>query len=232
MKKTAELILCLALLAGCQASGIRGYWKNVPLLDNDIEASQDRFAQFAELAVDVPEEDALAAMDLLFDRLVQDTVAYYIYSEWLQSAFYSPLSPCRNPLLYDKAVERIVADGILNTDECEPFLRTREWLQYNREGEKATVPGLSQTDTRTLVLVLDMSCPSCRQALETLAQDPQWSDCKKVAVCMGYGPRPSVPGWEYLSPENASAVFDIHMTPVYFVLAADGTVERGYAPAL
>ena len=232
MKKTAELILCLALLAGCQASGIRGYWKNVPLLDNDIEASQDRFAQFAELAVDAPEEDALAAMDLLFDRLVQDTVAYYIYSEWLQSAFYSPLSPCRNPLLYDKAVERIVADGILNTDECEPFLRTREWLQYNREGEKATVPGLSQTDTRTLVLVLDMSCPSCRQALETLAQDPQWNGCKKVAVCMGYGPRPSVPGWEYLSPENASAVFDIHMTPVYFVLAADGTVERGYAPAL
>ena len=146
MKKTAELILCLALLAGCQASGIRGYWKNVPLLDNDIEASQDRFAQFAELAVDAPEEDALAAMDLLFDRLVQDTVAYYIYSEWLQSAFYSPLSPCRNPLLYDKAVERIVADGILNTDECEPFLRTREWLQYNREGEKATVPGLSISD--------------------------------------------------------------------------------------
>lgn len=232
MKKTAELILCLALLAGCQASGIRGYWDNVPLLENDIEASQDRFAQFAELAVDSPEEDALAAMDLLFDRLVQDTVAYYIYSEWLQSAFYSPLSPCRNPLLYDKAVERIVADGILNTDECEPFLRTREWLQYNREGEKATVPGLSQTDTRTLVLVLDMSCPSCRQALETLAQDPQWNDCKKVAVCMGYGPQPSVPGWEYLSPENASAVFDIHMTPVYFVLAADGTVESAYAPAL
>ena len=232
MKKTTVIILCLALLAGCQASGIRGYWDNVPLLENDIEASQDRFAQFAELAVDAPEEDALAAMDLLFDRLVQDTVAYYIYSEWLQSAFYSPLSPCRNPLLYDKAVERIVADGILNTDECEPFLRTREWLQYNREGEKATVPGLSQTDTRTLVLVLDMSCPSCRQALETLAQDPQWNGCKKVAVCMGYGPRPSVPGWEYLSPENASAVFDIHMTPVYFVLAADGTVERGYAPAL
>lgn len=232
MKKTTVIILCLALLAGCQASGIRGFWNNVPLLENDIDASQDRFAQFAELAVSAPDEDALAAMDLLFDKLTQDTVAYYIYTEWMDAAFYNALSPCRRPLLYDKAVERMVADGILNTDECEPFLRRREWLQYNREGAQATVPGLSQTDTRTLVLVLDMSCPSCRQALETLAEDPQWNDCKKVAVCMGYGPRPSVPGWDYLSSGNASAVFDIHMTPVYFVLAADGTVERGYAPAL
>ncbi len=232
MKKTTVIILCLALLAGCQASGIRSYWNNVPLLENDIDASQDRFAQFAELAVAAPDQDALAAMDLLFDKLTQDTVAYYIYTEWMDAAFYNALSPCRSPLLYDKAVERMVADGILNTDECEPFLRRREWLQYNREGAQATVPGLSQTDTRTLVLVLDMSCPSCRQALETLAEDPQWSDCKKVAVCMGYGSRPSVPGWEYLSSENASAVFDIHMTPVYFVLAADGTVEHGYAPAL
>ena len=55
---------------------------------------------------------------------------------------------------------------------------------------------------------------------------------KKLAVCLGYGPEPAVPGWDYLFPENGSAVFDIGMTPVCFVVAADGTVESGYSLVL
>jgi hypothetical protein len=51
-------------------------------------------------------------------------------------------------------------------------------------------------------------------------------------VGCGYGSAPDVPGWEYVYPENANSVFDIHMTPVYFVVAADGTVESGYTLAL
>ena len=211
MKHSAVFFLCLALLTGCQASGIRGFWNDVPLLEKDLSVSEDRFASFAEQAVAAPEKEALAAMD---------------------ASFYSPLSPCRSAALYDKAVDRIVADGILTADECGPFLRNREWILYNREGAKATVPGISEFDARTLVLVLDMSCPSCREALQKLAEDPQWNDAKKLAVCLGYGPQPSVPGWDYLFPENGAAVFDIHMTPVYFVVAADGTVERGYTLAL
>ena len=232
MRHSAVFILCLALLTGCQASGIRGFWNDVPLLENDLSVSEDRFASFAEQAVSAPEEDALAAMDDLFDKMKQDPVAYYIYTEWMDGSFYSPLSPCRNAVLYDKAVDRIVADGILSADECEPFLQKREWILYNREGAKATVPGISDFDTRTLVLVMDLSCPSCREALQNLAEDPQWNDAKKLAVCLGYGPQPSVPGWDYLFPENGAVVFDIHMSPFYFVVAADGTVERGYALAL
>ena len=232
MKHSAVFILCLALLTGCQASGIRGFWNDVPLLEKDLSVSEDRFATFAEQAVSAPEEDALAAMDDLFDKLKEDPVAYYIYTEWMDGSFYSPLSPCRNAVLYDKAVDRIVADGILTADECEPFLQKREWILYNREGAKATVPGISEFNARTLVLVLDMSCPSCREALQKLAEDPQWNDVKKLAVCLGYGPQPSVPGWDYLFPENGDVVFDPNMTPVYFVIAADGTVERGYTLAL
>ena len=232
MKHSAVFFLCLALLTGCQASGIRGFWNDVPLLEKDLSVSEDRFASFAEQAVAAPEKEALAAMDDLFDKLKEDPVAYYIYTEWMDASFYSPLSPCRSAALYDKAVDRIVADGILTADECGPFLRNREWILYNREGAKATVPGISEFDARTLVLVLDMSCPSCREALQKLAEDPQWNDAKKLAVCLGYGPQPSVPGWDYLFPENGAAVFDIHMTPVYFVVAADGTVERGYTLAL
>lgn len=232
MKYLSTVIPCLVLLAGCQAQDVSTYWDTKSIDYSDIRAAEDRFADFAELAASAPEQDALAAMDVLFDKMKEDTVAYYIYSDWMDGAFYTVLSPCRSVTLYGKAVDRIVADGILDASECEPFLQKREWIQYNLEGMKAIVPGLSLIDTRTLVLVLDLGCPTCREALETLGADPQWSDTRKVAIGLGYGPQPAVPGWEYLFPENGPAVFDIQMTPVYFVVAADGSVESGYAPAL
>ena len=232
MRHSAILILCLAFLTGCQASGIRGYWKNVPLIEKDIRISEDRFADFAEQAVLAPEADALSAIDVLFDRLRQDTVAYYIYTGWVDGAFYSLYSPCRNPALYGKAVERIVTDAVLQTEECEPFLKRKQWMGFNLPGERATVPGHPSFDTRTLVLVLDLSCPSCREALQKLASDPEWADASRLAVCYGYGPGPEVPGWEILMLGGDTTVFDPQLTPIYFVVAADGTVERGYTLAL
>ena len=232
MKHFSTAVLCLALLAGCQAQDVSTFWNTRNIDYSDIRAAEEQFADFAELAASAPEQDALAAMDVLFDKMKEDTVAYYIYSEWMDGAFYTLLSPCRSAALYGKAVDRIVADGILTAGECEPFLQKREWMQYNQEGTKAFVPGLSLTGTRTLVLVLDLGCPTCREALETLGADPQWSSIRKVAICLGYGPEPAVPGWEYLFPENGTTVFDIDMTPIYFMAAADGSVESGYAPAI
>ena len=232
MKHLRTAILGLALLAGCQAANVRTFWDSHDIDYSDIRAAEDQFADFAELAAAAPEEDALAALDVLFDKLKRDTVGYYIYSGWMDGSFYTLLSPCRNAALYGKAVDRIAADGILEPYECEPFMQKREWMQYNREGMKAFVPGVSRFDARTLVLVLDLGCPSCREALETVAADPQWDGLKKLAVGLGYGPKPEVPGWEYLFPENGTTVFDIHMTPIYFVVTADGTVESGYTPAI
>ena len=231
MKNFAVAVLCLALLAGCQASGVSRFWDTHSIDYSDIRAAEDQFADFAERTVSAPEQDACAALDVLFDKLKQDTAAYYLYSDWM-NAFYTLLSPCRNASLYGKAVDRIIADGILDTFEYEPFLQRREWMQYNLEGTKAFVPGFSRFDTRTLVLVLDLGCPTCRKALETVAADPQWDGVKKLAIGLGYGPEPAVPGWEYLFPENAGTVFDIQMTPVYFVVSANGIVESGYTPAL
>ena len=232
MKHISTVILCLALLTGCQVPGVRDFWNTHSIDYSDIHAAEEQFADFAELAASAPDEDALAALDQLFDKLKQDTLAYYVYSEWMDGAFYNLLSPCRSAALYGKAVDRFVADGILSSDECEPFLRRREWIEYNLEGAKAIVPGLSAFDTRTMVLVLDLGCPSCREALERLSADPQWDGLKKTAIGLGFGPKPEIPGWDYLFPENGTSVFDIHMTPFYFVIAADGTVERGYALAL
>ena len=232
MKHLSTGILCLALLAGCQGQDIGSFWNTHSIDYSDIRAAEDQFADFAELAVKAPEEDALAAMDVLFDKLKQDTVAYYVYSDWMDGAFYNLLSPCRSAALYGKAVDRIVEDGVMDLCDCEPFLQKREWIQYNLVGTPAIVPGLSRFEDRTLVLVLDRGCPSCREALETLAADPRWKGVKKLAIGLGYGPEPDIPGWEYLFPENGTTVFDLHMTPIYFVAAADGTVETGYTLAL
>ena len=211
MRSSFTAVLCLALLAGCQAAGVGNFWEKHSIDYTDIRAAEDQFADFAELAAAAPAEEAFAALDDLFDQLKQDTVAYYLYSEWMEGAFYNLLSPCRSAALYGKSVDRIVADGVLTENDYAPYLRI---------------------DARTLVLVLDLGCPSCREALEKLGGDPQWEDVRKLAVGLGYGPHPDVPGWEFLFPENGMAVFDIGMTPVFFVVAADGTVERGYKLAL
>ena len=232
MRFFATAALSLALLAGCQAPGLREYWTGVPLLEDDISVSEDRFAQFTELAVSSPEEDALAALDLLFDRMKEDGVAYYIYAEWMEAAFYNPLSPCRNVTLFTHAVNRIAADGILNDDECRPFIQKRDWMQLNQKGHPALVPDVVLEGASTLVLVLDASCPSCREALTKLGEDKKWEDFRKVAVLCGYGPEPEIPGWEYIRPKAAEAVFDIHFTPVYFTVNSDGIVTESYKLAI
>lgn len=232
MKKWLVILLCMALFAGCRGQGVRSFWDTHSIDYSDIDAAEEQFATFAEKAVASNEEDALAAIDALFDLLKEDEVAYYIYLDWINGAFYSLLSPCRSAVLYGKAVDRMVRDGILSPEDCEPFVRRREWIQYNRAGEPAKVPGLETFDARTLVLVLDLACPSCREALEKLAAAPEWAMVRKVAVACGPGPEPSIQGWEYLFPGNATAVFDPRMTPVYFVVGENGLVETSYTLAL
>ena len=224
--------LCLTILAGCHSSGVRGFWKDVPLVEEDLSVSENRFADFAELAVKAPAQESIEEMDALFDRLKDDEVAYYIYSEWMDAAFYNPYSPCRNAALYSKAVERMVADGVLGIDEYEPYLRNRDWINLNLKGDKALVPGVSLDGKRTLILVLDLGCPSCRKALDKFASASKWKNVRKIAIGMGYGPEPDTAGWEFFRPQDATAVFDISITPVFFVVSPTGEVEIPYTPAI
>ena len=224
-------ILLLALFS-CHPQGIRSFWKTHSIDYSDYAAAEDQFADFAELAVAASPKEASASLDVLFDQLKKDTVAYYIYADWMSGAFYNLLSPCRSPQLFSRAVERMMADGMMTSSACEPFLQQREWIQYNLKGAPATVPGLSAFEERTLVLVLDLGCSSCRRALEKLGGDPQWAHVRRVAIGTGYGPIPDVPGWEYLKPANATVVFDPRLTPIFFVVAPGGAVEIPYTLAL
>ena len=134
--------------------------------------------------------------------------------------------------LYGKAVDRIVTDGILSKNEYARFEQNLKWIGFNRVGESATVPGVELDGRRTLVLLLDPGCPSCREALTVLAEKPEWADVRRVAVVCAPGPDPDVPSWDYYYPEDATDVFDPSLTPMYFVISADGVVESTYKPAL
>ena len=223
-------VLCgFCLFSGCKNTGGKA---KPPLLEDDIRVSEDRFAEWAEGIVKLPRQEAFASVDALFERLRKDTVAYYVYSDWIVSAFYSIQSPCREPGIFAYAAQKIITDGVMNSDECSQFARLMEWALANREGEKAVIPAPVAPGQRTLVLVLDLGCPSCRAALDKLSNAPEWKDTRKIALGLGRGSLPDAPGWEFHLAENGDAVFDIHMTPVYFVASPDGTVEKSYTLVL
>lgn len=229
MRKILTIAAALLVLS-CGKTGFGTYWDTHSIDYSDIAAAEDQFADFAEQAVAAPEKEALQALDGLFDKLKKDEVAYYIYSDWMVGAFYNLLSPCRSPLLFSKAVERMVTDGVLTDSACEPFLRQRDWIQYNLAGAPAVVPGTALVGP-TVVLVLDLGCPTCRRALEKLGADPRWEGLRHLAVGCGHGPTPTVEGWDYVVPQDASVVFDPKMTPIFFVVGEDGTVEVPYTLA-
>lgn len=228
MKHLPVILLLLAFLAGCRGTGVAGYWEKNGTDYSDADAAETRLAVFAEMAVAAPENEAISEMDVLFDMMLKDEVAYYLYLDWLDLAFYSPLSPCRNLTMYGKIIERIISDGVLSDSECAPYLRRFEWMQINRKGTQATAPGFIPNGRRTLVVVLDRGCPGCRESLRRLSIAPEWSDVRRFAVCCGYGPEPDVPGWEYSFPKDVANIFDQDTLPVYFTVSGKGLVETSY----
>lgn len=228
MHKFLVTFLALASVIGCQSSVVTDFWLINGIDYSDYDAAQDRFAVYAEKAVAAPEADAAASVDALFDMLAEDEVAYYIYTDWIDAAFYNPCSSCRNAALYSKAVDRILADGVLSERECSTFLRHKAWIGYNSVGSDAVMPGFEPDGRRTLVLVLNISCRSCREALSALDNDPQWKDVRRIALGFGYGQALDVPGWEYGFLDNAADYFDPDATPVFFVVSPEGKVELPY----
>ena len=246
LRQVLALFFTLAVLLSCQSGkkpassvisteaekSLSDFWdRHDWRLDEDLDISEDRFAEFAELAAAAPKEEAVAALGALLDSLkAQDEVAYYIYAGWVEGAFYHPLSPCRDFDLYSYAVDRFATDGVFSTDECAPLLRKQHWMSLNLQGEKAVIPEADPKGRNTLVLVIDLSCPTCREALGRLANE--WAEARHLAICCGHGNLPDVPGWEYQQETDVSNWFDLHMAPVYYVIDPAGVVIQSYTPAL
>ena len=79
MTRYAAFFLSLALLTGCQEASVKSFWITHDINLEDIQEEEDQFASFAQLAVSSPEADALEALDILFDKLLDNEVLYYVY---------------------------------------------------------------------------------------------------------------------------------------------------------
>ena len=237
MKKRVVIILLFALVfTGCDRS-VTGYWEKHGTDISDISAAEDVFAIFAEKAVAGPEEEAVAEMDRLFDRLKADTIAYYVYGEWSASAFYSLLSPCRNCSLFTHAVDRMESDGVIDDGgTMQRYLRLRNICRYNRVGDSLTLPVLYDRDFKPVViagparqslfLVLDLGCPSCMEAI-----DKAYSIAPaalKYALVFGPPPIPNLPGWEVYRFRDPESIIDFDAAPYYFIAGPDGKIQTGY----
>jgi len=249
LRRILTLTLTAAALLSCQSAGkkpaaddssvipseakesVSGYWSRHPwrIEEGVVDLREDTFADFAEIAVAAPQAEAISALGALLDSLkAKDAVSYYIYSGWVEGAFYHPLSPCRNFDLFAYAVGRFETDGIFDADECRPFSRKRDWMALGREGETAITPEPDPAGRGTLVLVLDLRCPSCRRALASLGIDPRWEGYRRVALCCGPGPLPTVPDWEYRPVGNPDRYFDLEAMPFYYVIDPAGVIVQSY----
>lgn len=230
----------LAVLAvSCKTESIKGYWDRHAPDISDIRTAEDEFSKFAELAVAAPEEDAQAEIDHLFDLLKKDEVAYYVYTEWTVSAFYSAASPCRNCPLFVYSVNRILSDGIIDGYDAEMYTRFVTACSTNLVGDKVTLPPLRdergseitlEHGQTTLYMVVNLTCPSCLKALDKYADFRP--DAVHIALCSGPGRLPSAAGWEYIRAVNTDEIYDVDAAPFYFVENADGIIETTYTRAL
>lgn len=219
------------LVAACTSDpGITGFWDGLDLgvTSDNYSQAEDRFAGFAELALDAPEEDAELALDKLLDRLAdEDEVAYYIYAGWMASAFQNYYSPCRSTGLFAHCVERFTSDGILDERELSQMQRLAALDRLNLPDEPCTLPEGVELQGRTLYLVLDLDCRGCREALQALTHTEP--DAAHVALCFGWSPLPETAGWTCLKPDGMKDIFLTEAAPFWFVVGADGIVRTGYS---
>lgn len=233
-------VLAFAVLACSCTSGsnIDRFWdgKDITVTESNYSEAQDRFADFAELLVQAPPAKASAALDKLLDKLSSDEVSYYVYSEWMVSAFHSLLSPCRNSALFAKCAERFSSDGIMTESEYLPLVHLSGKDMLNHAGGECTLPELADADgnpvslnpgEETLILVVNLDCATCVSALNALSDKPG----RHIALCFGFTPAPVVDGWEYYYPEALDEVFDLDAAPFWFMVGADGRVSIPYASA-
>lgn len=233
------LTLFAVIAVSCKTPSVKGYWdKHTPDITN-INAAEDEFAAFAELAVADDPEAAHAEIDRLFDILRKDEVAYYVYTHWVVSAFYSQASPCHSCPLFVYSMERILGDGIIDGYDAELFTRFITACKTNKPGQKAVLPTLHDTDGNivdfrieqpVLFLVVDLSCSSCMGALERMKT--QRPDARHVALCGGFGRIPDINGWEYYRTSGTDDVYDVQAAPFYFITDSEGIIEVTYTSAL
>lgn len=230
MNKLIPFIAAAAvLISGCRNnSGIRGFWAEMDLdVETDYAAAESQFTDFVELASKSPQADAFAAIDKLLSRARKDEFAYLVYTEWIYRGFSPLASPCRSCPIFVHAAKRILSEGILRDELASQFEKRMNFCMHNGTGKKATLPANITCTQKTLFLVVDQDCPSCKEAMQRITH-AEYPDTHFVALCYGHGPMPDAPGWECMPLPSDQTILDTREAPFFFIVSEDGTIEQSY----
>lgn len=235
MKRLAlTLFVAAALISGCREQpGVRGYWSDRTLNVDDYAAAEEEFTDFVEYAVTAPETVAFADIDMLLEKAAgQDDVTYMIYADWILKGFGAIASPCHSCPLFLHAADWILGRGIPSGDITSRLERQRSFCLYNRPGDVARFPELTEgslpeTTRRTLYLLVDQDCTTCRRSMSRF-EGPEWEGTALVALCYGRGSLPEEPGWTSYRIRRDQTLLDTRQAPFYYVVSPDGTIEISY----
>lgn len=238
MRLPVVIAVALALAVSCKSPSVKGYWTSHTPDISDIRAAENEFAVFAELAVKAPELEAREELDCLLSQLKDDEVKYYVYSEWIVSAFYSPASPCRSCALFTYAIQRVLEDGVIDGYDAELYSKLVAACNTNQEGSALTLPALNdragndvtvEPGQQIIFMVVDLSCPSCLKALDKWAR--KYPKARHIALCSGPSLLPDRSDWELYRATETDGVYDIKAAPFFFVVNSEGIIEQSYTTA-
>lgn len=223
------------IISGCRdTSGIRGYWSSHTPDITDYAAAEEEFADFAQLALQAPEADAFAAVDMLLNKARKDEVTYLVYTDLIARAFATISSPCYSCAIFTHAADKILRQDLLSDFAAEEYSLRREFCLHNRVGDRAEIPLMNDGvqaeipfETRTLFLVVDQDCPSCRESMRHFTS-AKWDSTARVALCYGVGPLPNEGIWQCRRISPDQGIIDTRQAPFFFVTAPGGTVEITY----
>lgn len=229
----ALLVASASIISGCRNnSGVRGYWSSRTLDIDDYDAVEEEFADFVELATAAPEKDAFAAVDMLLKKARKDDVTYIIYADLIMRGFSSIGSPCRSCPIFLHAADNILSHGIPSGDISSQYRQRMNLCLHNNVGDAAEFPRLVGNATveikqRTLVLVVDQDCSTCRHSMDRFSSD-KWNDTELIALCYGHGPLPERAGWKCYQISRSQSLLDTTEAPLFYVITPDGKVELSY----
>ena len=200
-------------------------------MDN-YKAAEEEFADFVELASAAPQADAFAAVDMLLKKARKDDVTYIIYADLIMRGFSSIGSPCRSCPVFLHAADNVLSHGIPSGDLTAKYQKRRNFCLHNNVGDVAEIPKLVgdasvQISSRTLVIVVDQDCSTCRQSMDRFSSE-KWDGTTRIALCYGHGPIPEQPGWECYQMSRSQTLLDTAEAPLFYVISPDGKVEISY----
>ena len=222
-----------AIISGCRDNtGVRGYWSTRTLDVDNYVAAEEEFTDFVEMTASAPEKDSFAAIDMLLKKARKDDVTYIIYADLILKGFSSIGSPCRSCPIFLHAADNILSHGIPSGDMTIRYQKRRAQCLHNMVGADAEFPPLSDADGihvngRTLILLVDQDCSTCRQSMERFSS-PKWEGTVLVALCYGHGPLPDREGWECYKMSRSQTLLDTREAPLFYVVSPDGKVEISY----